>query len=150
MKGFLSNLYLRPSCHDCKCKDGKHHSDISLGDFWGIDKFNPSFDDDKGVSLVLINTPKGKEFLQKVKMEKWESSYALVSRANGGFSPYAWLNPKRSLFFKLIWQGATVRQAHTSVSKGDTQGEDADEGCRKASLRRCWRKGGKESVGEMM
>lgn len=111
MKGFLSNLYLRPSCHDCKCKDGKHHSDISLGDFWGIDKFNPSFDDDKGVSLVLINTPKGKEFLQKVKMEKWESSYALVSRANGGFSPYAWLNPKRSLFFKLIWQGATVRQA---------------------------------------
>lgn len=33
MKGFLSNLYLRPSCHDCKCKDGKHHSDISLGDF---------------------------------------------------------------------------------------------------------------------
>ena len=111
MKGFLSNLYLRPSCHDCKCKDGKHHSDISLGDFWGIDKFNPSFDDDKGVSLVLINTPKGKEFLQKVKMEKWESSYALVSRANGGFSPYAWLNPKRALFFNLIWQGATVRQA---------------------------------------
>ena len=111
MKGFLSNLYLRPSCHDCKCKDGKHHSDISLGDFWGIDKFNPSFDDDKGVSLVLINTPKGKEFLQKVKMEKWESSYALVRRVNGGFSPYAWLNPKRALFFKLIWQGATVRQA---------------------------------------
>ena len=59
MKGFLSNLYLRPSCHDCKCKDGKHHSDISLGDFWGIDKFNPSFDDDKGVSLVLVNTEKG-------------------------------------------------------------------------------------------
>ena len=70
MKGFLSNLYLRPSCHDCKCKDGKHHSDISLGDFWGIDKFNPSFDDDKGVTWFSINTPKGKEFLQKVKMER--------------------------------------------------------------------------------
>ena len=40
--------------------------------------------------------------------------------------------------------------AHTSVSKGNTQGEDAVEGYRKASLRRCWRKGSKESVGEMM
>lgn len=35
MKGFLSNVYLRPSCYTCKCKNGKSHSDLTIGDYWG-------------------------------------------------------------------------------------------------------------------
>lgn len=52
MKGFLSNVYLRPSCHSCKCKNGISHSDLTLADFWGIDIIAPDFYDDKGVSLI--------------------------------------------------------------------------------------------------
>lgn len=61
MKGFLSDLYLRPSCYDCKSKDFKSNSDILLGDYWGIQDIHPEFDDDKGVSLVIVNSIKGKE-----------------------------------------------------------------------------------------
>lgn len=49
MRGFLSDIYLRPSCYECKCKNGVSHSDLTIADFWGIDRLMPDFDDDKGV-----------------------------------------------------------------------------------------------------
>lgn len=69
MRGFIKNIYLRPSCHSCKYAAVKRHSDITLGDFWGIEKFNPALDDDKGTSLILANTPKGAEFLEACKAD---------------------------------------------------------------------------------
>lgn len=63
MRAFLSNLILRPSCYACPAKCGKSHSDITIADFWGIDSVNPGMDDDKGTSLVLVNSEKGTEAL---------------------------------------------------------------------------------------
>ena len=59
MKGFLNNFFLRPSCYNCPAKKGKANSDFTVGDFWGIDKILSELDDDKGVSVVLINSKKG-------------------------------------------------------------------------------------------
>ena len=61
MKGYLKDLFLRPSCHRCKVKGGRCGSDITLGDFWGIGRVSPELDDDRGVSMVLAHTPKGLE-----------------------------------------------------------------------------------------
>lgn len=58
---FLLNLTLRLSCHDCQSLRGKSGSDLTLGDYWGIEQFAADFDDDKGCSLVLVNTLKGEE-----------------------------------------------------------------------------------------
>lgn len=75
-KSFLSQLYknifysylaLRPSCHSCKYTSLRRPSDITIADFWDVDKTIPEFDDNKGVSLVLINTAKGQELFNKVK-----------------------------------------------------------------------------------
>ena len=55
MKGFLANLYLRPSCYACPAKCGKSGSDITIGDLWGAPSIIGNYDDDKGTSLVLIN-----------------------------------------------------------------------------------------------
>lgn len=54
MRAFLDNLCLRPSCYDCKFKGGQSGADVTLGDFWGIDKEKPDLDDDKGVGLCLV------------------------------------------------------------------------------------------------
>jgi coenzyme F420-reducing hydrogenase beta subunit len=59
MMGFVNNLYLRPSCSQCQFKGSNRCSDSTLGDFWGVWEQHPQFDDDKGVSLVFINTEKG-------------------------------------------------------------------------------------------
>ena len=59
MRGFVSNLYLRPSCADCAGKGVQRCSDLTLGDYWGIWDQHPEFDDDRGTSLLLIHSPKG-------------------------------------------------------------------------------------------
>ena len=56
---FLCHLIIRPSCHECKYANFHRPGDISLGDFWGIEKNFAHFDDNKGVSLVIINSQKG-------------------------------------------------------------------------------------------
>lgn len=59
MQAFLSNMILRPSCYDCPSKGGRSGSDVTLADYWGIDQQMPDYDDDRGVSLLLVNTSKG-------------------------------------------------------------------------------------------
>ena len=57
---------LRESCYSCKFKSPKHKSDITVADFWGIDKIAPRIDDDKGLSLMLVNTEKGASILTEI------------------------------------------------------------------------------------
>lgn len=61
MYGFLSNTYLRPSCHACRFSRLPRVADISMGDFWGVDKHHPDWNDDKGLSLILVQTEKGQK-----------------------------------------------------------------------------------------
>lgn len=67
MKAFLANFDLRDSCYTCKFKSTTHKSDITVADFWGIDKISPEHFDDKGLSLLLINTEKGTSLLNDLK-----------------------------------------------------------------------------------
>lgn len=53
MKLFLENYILRPSCHSCMFRRGKGGSNYTLGDYWGIQRFNTEFDDDRGTSLFI-------------------------------------------------------------------------------------------------
>ena len=66
MKGFLKDLYLRPSCYDCKFKTLHRASDITLADFWGIEKIIPEINVEKGVSLCWASSEKGNTILDKV------------------------------------------------------------------------------------
>lgn len=66
MKLFLRNAILRPSCYACKFKGLKRQSDITLGDCWGIEKYMPEMDDDKGTSIVFTHSPKGEIFFATI------------------------------------------------------------------------------------
>ena len=63
---FLNNYSLRPSCYDCKFSKIPRIADISLGDFWGVEGKYPEFNDDKGTSLILVNSEKGYELIDKI------------------------------------------------------------------------------------
>ncbi len=67
MQIFLKNLSLRKSCYHCAYKTKTRQSDITLADFWGIEKIHPEMDDDKGTSLMIIQTQKGMDILDKLK-----------------------------------------------------------------------------------
>lgn len=66
MKLFLWNVILRQSCYSCSYKRFNVNSDLTLADFWGIQVIDDSMFDDKGTSLVLINTEKGKNVFDEI------------------------------------------------------------------------------------
>lgn len=68
---FYKHIILRPSCSCCKFANMNRVADITLGDFWGIEKHNDSFNDNRGISLIFTNTRKGNKLFQDVK-EKFE------------------------------------------------------------------------------
>lgn len=81
-RGFLADLYLRPSCHDCPAKQGKSLADMTLGDFWGIRGVFPAMDDDRGVSLVLVHSQKGMNFYGALDVVSQETTYEQALRGN--------------------------------------------------------------------
>lgn len=100
MKGFLADLYLRPSCYACPSKSMKSGSDITLGDFWGIQYVMPERDDDKGICCLMVNTEKGCQFLPSDKwVEYSDSDYSTVIKYNKACVMSVVPNLKRNLFF---------------------------------------------------
>ena len=63
---FYTDLALRPTCYNCKYTNTNRPSDITIGDFWGIENYNSKFADNKGISLVLLNTVRGKEIFNNI------------------------------------------------------------------------------------
>lgn len=69
MKSFLAHYNLRPSCFECSFKNMHRESEITLGDYWEVDKSHPELNDDKGISLIFVHTMKGKKILDKINNE---------------------------------------------------------------------------------
>lgn len=63
---FFRHLILRPSCHKCPFSNFRRPGDFMLGDYWGVNKQFPAFDDDKGVSLVFCSSEKGRRIWEQV------------------------------------------------------------------------------------
>lgn len=66
MRAFTRNFTLRPSCYACKSKGINRQSDITLGDFWGIQEVCSEMYDKQGVSLVIVNTEKGQTLFDQI------------------------------------------------------------------------------------
>ena len=94
---YFHNRSLRKSCYHCAYGD-RHVSDITLGDFWRIERYNAKYRDEPGVSLVLCNTKKGKRIIKTLNAEHLElmdrEYYKYVF--NDGHS---WYNTKERDFF---------------------------------------------------
>lgn len=66
-KLFLSNNCLRESCYQCPSRGLYKRSDITIGDFWGVENVAPELVDGGGVSLVMMHTSKGKNAFDSIK-----------------------------------------------------------------------------------
>ncbi len=70
MSLYYSNLLTDEACFDCKFTTKERVSDITVSDFWGIEDTAAKFEDSLGVSMVLVNTQKGRELFESVKGKK--------------------------------------------------------------------------------
>lgn len=101
MQVFLADYSLRPSCYACPAKSLKSGSDLTLGDFWGIEHIAPSLDDDRGVSLLMVNTDKGAQWMEQIAVNLYEEAYTAVLSYNPSISQSVTCPPKRKFFFAL-------------------------------------------------
>lgn len=102
MQVFLANLSLRPSCYDCPAKSGSSGSDITLGDFWGIEHIDSTMDDDRGTSLVLVNSPKGQSVIDGLNIKTKEEPYDLAVRHNPSIAVSVEEPVARTKFFSVF------------------------------------------------
>lgn len=63
---FLRDYCLRPACYECHARENRS-SDITLADFWGINRVDRKMNDGYGISLVLVRTPTGMGIWEKIR-----------------------------------------------------------------------------------
>ena len=98
------NLIMRLACHDCKFRKLPRAADITLSDFWGIEKSEKNPNLEFGTSAVLLNSQKGKDFFLKVsdRIDTYPKKLVDVLKGN----PLLFTNPKigknRDKFFREL------------------------------------------------
>lgn len=102
MCGYLGpNLYIRPSCAECRFKGIPGNSDITLADFWGIPE---EFDDDQGTSLIMVNTETGRNLFEQTKenLNYYPRAFEDVEKENVCASNSVRIHAKSGQFLKKL------------------------------------------------
>lgn len=96
---FYKHIMFRTSCGSCPFANTQRTGDITLADFWGWEKTNPHLnEDDKGISLLFINTLKGKRIFEYIKQELYVYSVELENCMQPNMQHPSRLHSQRNLF----------------------------------------------------
>lgn len=121
MKLFFSNMYLRESCYHCQFKGVNRKSDITLGDFWGINRhhFVEEKEQLQGVSVILSHSDKGHSLIESVKdrITLFESN-ADVFKESNIYIKISALKPVDRLVFKNGLRKWTTDDLLRKIEKG--------------------------------
>ncbi len=99
MRGFLKGTFSRPSCHKCPSKSSRSGADITIADFWGIERVLPELDDNKGTSMAIINTQKGAEIFSTLSLESQKVRRSAIQHT---YYKSERPNKKRAQFFEAL------------------------------------------------
>lgn len=101
MKGFLNDLYLRPSCYKCHFKRFQSQSDITIADYWSIGRVRKDFFDKDGVSMVFINSEIAQRYMSSDVFDVIETSFE-DTLSNKGLHEFVRINKHRERFFAKL------------------------------------------------
>lgn len=106
MKLFLSDVGLRRSCYKCNFKFGNKYSDLTLGDYWGVKKYHPKIYNEKGVSIIIINSALGNNIFQNINnqivYEQTDINY--IKKTNYSLFSSSVYTSKRENFYRDLEQ----------------------------------------------
>jgi len=104
-KGFAAGLITRPSCAACPAKGGCSGSDLTLGDFWGVEKTFPDLNAQRGVSVVVARTVAGlraaEQAFPRCSFVR-ETTLSAALPFNGGLRSDSHKNARREAFFNAF------------------------------------------------
>jgi coenzyme F420-reducing hydrogenase beta subunit len=125
MTGYLKyNLFMRPCCSNCRFKGFPRNSDITLGDFWGIQLKDSQLDIEKGVSLVIINSAKGQLCFDALdgKIFKEKNSIEFAIKNNPCAVKSVNIGRERQYFFDRVEESDFEEIIKSIVDKNKDEG----------------------------
>lgn len=104
MQAFSRDVCLRQSCYQCVFKGTNHASDLTIADFWGVQNISRHMDDDKGTSLIIINSHRGKEIFNAMSssLVSNKEKFDLAIKYNPAYLYSSKPNRKRKQFFRYL------------------------------------------------
>ena len=75
--GYLSYTIFQDACYRCEYAKTMRVGDLTLGDFWGIQRFDSHLKDYKGVSMISVNTELGNEWFKRVANKCDQKSFSI-------------------------------------------------------------------------
>ena len=115
IKGFIQNYYLRESCYHCKFKGLNRCSDITIGDFWGLETYDKGFYHQHGTSMVILHSEKGNNLFTSISdrlvYEEVPENIAIniAKTSNVCLFESVPYTKKRELFFKKYQKDGIIR-----------------------------------------
>ena len=107
---FVKEMINRPSCNSCVFASQNRITDVTIADFWGIEKVDSSISTENGVSLLLINSEKGKNIFGAIKDNMFfkKVDYDLAA----SFNHFHNVNPhkNRNKFFTKLHEGKITNE----------------------------------------
>ena len=116
-KSFLNGLFYRENCYQCRYARKERVGDITIGDFWGLGKDIPfNYPTEDGTSVILVNTEKGQDFIQKLdeKIFLVERSLEEALKGNKQLN-YPSSKNKNTLKFKETYKMQGFEQAMKNI-----------------------------------
>lgn len=111
------NAFLRRSCYNCEHRQ-EHSSDITIADFWGYRQYDPSINDEKGLSLIVANNAKGRQLAESVAgdfvLNKIDNKYSDYAYAPKDYSESL---KKRKIFYSYEKQYGFEKAAKMTYMK---------------------------------
>ena len=101
---FLEGNLHRPCCYKCHYASENRPADMTVGDYWGIEKEHKKFFSYKGVSLLMLNNQHAIDFFEKIRecFYTLESSYEKASRKNGNLRAPSKPGSRRDVLYNNI------------------------------------------------
>lgn len=102
LTGFEMGLFTRTACYECPFAQEQRCSDVTVCDYWGIEKVHREFDPMKGVSGIVINTERGKKLVEACRdqLKLVPSDMQNLARDNHNLHMSTSVNPHRADFFQ--------------------------------------------------
>jgi len=112
---FQKSLFLNKPCANCKFSTIPRKGDITLGDFWGVNKYDPKLNDGLGIGVVAINNPKAEKIFNQVnielKMIKKVPLEFIVDISNPNINGNIAKHKNREIFFNYLKNNTPIKEA---------------------------------------
>lgn len=110
---FLTSVTYRDSCYHCKYAQQKRVSDLTIGDYWGIEEEHPELMERGGVSVkngiscLVVNTSNGERLVEQYKngLKLYESDFIKIAKHNEQLNQPSKINQDRELVIQLYKNG---------------------------------------------